>query len=242
MAKVANDPAGWAQINQSLARMVQFYRSGRKIDVITGGETRDLIFSIPVANLLGLPHSIIRKEEKTHGVGGRFSPSLKKGAYVFHESDLMNTSASADEWINAIRNAGGDIEYYSAAFDRLQGGEEHLKAMNPPVKLISLVKKNKEFYDIGEEMGYVKDRAAVNKYITNQREWSKNYLLNHPGYLIDKIGFVEGHVDPKKKDGLEVLTKGYPELIPQLGPIVAKLFESNKVKDEVTEIGYMPKA
>jgi orotate phosphoribosyltransferase len=244
MGMVQNSPKMWDAIIERLAEAVASLRDEKKlkIDRITGGEVRDLVFSIPVANKLRIPHAIIRKEEKTHGAGGRFAGQVNAGEYVVHIADLMTVGSSADIWVSAIREEKATVEYYFVAFDRLQGGGELLEKLKPPVKLISLTQRNKEFYDTGEEHGFIKNRAELNKFNSNPEDWSKNFLRNNPDYIIKHTKIADGSIDQKKKEGLEVLTRGYPELIPELGPYVAKILKGKKVLDAVPEIGYKPKS
>lgn len=244
MSMVQNAPKMWDRISDCLAKAVASLRDEKKlrIDKITGGEVRDLIFSIPVANKLGIPHAIIRKEEKTHGVGGRFAGQINAGDYVVHVADLMTVGSSADVWVSAIREEKASIDYYFVAFDRLQGGGELLRQLKPPVKLISLTQRDKEFYDTGEEHGFIKNREELNRFNSNPDEWSKNFLRNNPDFIVKHTKIEDGHIDQKKKEGLEVLTKGYPELMPELGPTVAKILKERKVLDAVPEIDYKPKS
>jgi orotate phosphoribosyltransferase len=242
MSMVQNAPKIWDEINSCLAGAVVSLRDekGLRIDNITGGEVRDLVFSIPVANRLGVPHVIIRKEEKTHGAGGRFAGRIDAGDYVIHIADLMTVGSSADTWVSAIREANARIDYYFAVFDRLQGGGEFLGGLKPPVKLLSLAHRDKEFYDIGEEFGFIENRKELSAFNSNPDEWSRSFLRNNPEFIIKHTKIADGHIDPKKKEGLEVLTRGYPELVSGLGPAVAELLRERGVVDEVPEIGYKP--
>ena len=72
-------------------------------DVISGGESRDWIFSIPVADKLGLPHASLYKSRFILG----YDINEKR---VLHVADLNNTGSSArDLWVPTIRENGGTI-------------------------------------------------------------------------------------------------------------------------------------
>jgi orotate phosphoribosyltransferase len=240
MSKIQNAPKMWDKITDYLVSAIVAVRAEAKlkIDKITGGETRDLIFSIPVANKLGLPHAIIRKEEKTYGIIGKFAGQVNEGEHVLHVSDLMNVgSSSAKMWVPAIRESGAIIEYYLTVFDRLQGGKEALRKLNPPIKLISLCQRDKKFYDAGEKFGFIKNRAELDRFNKDPDDWGRTFVRKKPETIIEHIKVVNRHIDQREK-GLKVLLEGYPELIPELGSTVAKTLRDKNVVDAVPELGY----
>ena len=236
MGEIQNYPEAWDKTIEYLADAIKSVVDVKKIDRISGGEVRDLIFSIRVASKLGIPHVIIRKEKKSHGVGGRFIGKLNPGDYVVHVADLMNYGSSSDSWVPAIREERAIIEYYFEGFDRLQGGTESLLKFNPPVKNISIARRDKRFYEIGTELGFIKDRKQLDEFNRDPINWPKKYLLEHPEFILRHTKIADGHIIAN--EGLEVLIKGYPELIPELGPNIANILKEREAVDSIPEIGY----
>lgn len=239
MGMIQSYPKAWKAIIDYLVEIIQSTVDREKIDRISGGEVRDLVFSIPVARKLQIPHVIIRKEAKTYGAKGRFVGEINSGDYVVHVADLMTVGTSSHEWVSALREeAEAKIEFYFEGFDRLQGGGETLERLKPPVKNISLARRDDKFYDIGTNHEYIQDRTELNRFHKNPEEWSKDFLMNNPNFIINHTRIISGHIDPKRKEGLEVLTIGYPELSDELGPTISKLLEGKGMVDSIPEIGY----
>jgi len=72
-----------------------------KFDVISGGESRDWIFSLPLINHTKTPQIMIYKD-------GRMIGADVGGKRVLHVADLNNEGSSPrDIWVLAIRDAGG---------------------------------------------------------------------------------------------------------------------------------------
>src|SRR3989344_1798195 len=85
-------------------------------NIISGGESRDWIFSNPAAYELGKPHLTIYKDKKMIGAD-------VKGKRVIHVADLNNEGSSPrDIWVPAIRDADGKIEDIFFFVDRMEDG------------------------------------------------------------------------------------------------------------------------
>lgn len=242
-SRLQSNPDDWELVNQYQAAQIRAVEASTKLEkaVITGGETRDLPFSIPVAKKLGRPHLIIRKEQKGHGLGGNFAGGeIKEGDYAIHVADLLTQGTSAKKWVYAIRNSGGQIELYFVVFDRLQGGTQKLRDMR--VYALSLSQMNDKFSNIGIDEKFVskENYAEVPPYLHDPDTWSINYLRNHPEFIKDNIAVApDGKIDSRKK-GLAVFNDiAHPQLREELGPLVRQWLEELGVTQPVPEIGYM---
>jgi len=80
-AVVLNNGADYSRACKDMARAIK--PSKESCDVISGGETRDWIFSFPVAAELELPHAMIYKNGKILGAD-------IKDKKVVHVADLNN--------------------------------------------------------------------------------------------------------------------------------------------------------
>jgi|GEM_PF-3126900 len=196
-AEFQNRPEQWeGAVKDFVAKIKNNFRSRyiKEIDRIVGGEIRDLVFSIPVANKLGKKHTIIRKGETTHGLGGNLVTEILPSEEVFLISDLLTTGKSAKQWISAIKDAGGIIWNYLNFFDRLQGGEEAIENFvkseyDYRISGISVVQMNEKFFEIGIDSGFTTEKKYENlqKYLENSDNWAIEYLFNHPEFLVNNI-------------------------------------------------------
>jgi orotate phosphoribosyltransferase len=245
-ADLARDKGVWKTAVQDVGAMINEVVT-KDIDVISGGLTRDVMFSIAVAHDLNVRPLIFRKEEKTYGAGGGMEGVIKEGDYVVHIADLLTEAKSALKWINAIRDNKGTIEHYFTVFDRCQGGLEALAKEG--VTAHSLAQMNEGFFKEGVTLGSITQETmdATLDYLKRPAEWAKEFLRANPQYIVNHItnkdgvivvkleekkganGKVEKHlVEPA---GLAVIVEGYPELREELWDQVEKLAkESGKFK------------
>jgi orotate phosphoribosyltransferase len=80
----------------------------------------------------------VRKETKTHGTGRLIEGPLEKGDRVVIVEDVITTGASALRAIDAVKNAGGNIEGVLALVDREDGGRRAIEDQG--YKVISLTR------------------------------------------------------------------------------------------------------
>ncbi|MDR3449351.1 MAG: hypothetical protein P4M15_06340, partial [Alphaproteobacteria bacterium] len=73
----------------------------QKVDMISGGERRDWLFSIPFAHDAAIPHLFLFKNRTTY-----CDHPVKAGQTVLHVSDLINNAASFfDSWQPILKDA-----------------------------------------------------------------------------------------------------------------------------------------
>jgi len=209
-------------------------------DAISGGELADLPFSHSVANILKKPHITIRKEDKQYGMIGakRIMSEVKKGERVVHVADLITQATSALSWCDAIISAGGKVENYVVLFDRLQGGEQALSARG--IKLHSLVRMDEKFFEIGIEEGYLSRETykEIEKYLLDPLNWATNFLTNNPDFIKNNIKIEGGKIT--NRTGLDILTKGYPELKSEFEEKVKSWLKELGCEEAVPEFNYNP--
>jgi orotate phosphoribosyltransferase len=215
--RLTSTPAGWKAANEGLVDVV---RGLGHVDAISGGELADLFFSIPVALELGLPHLTIRKQPKGHGTGGRLVGEVLPGEKFVHVSDLITSGTSAREWIDVVRGAGGSVQDYVVVFDRNQGGREALEKSG--VRVRALLEMNGAFLSFVSNKGALAEEKieGIRRYLADPEKWSGHFLRSNPEFLSERIESRDGRMT--RSDGLDVLTQGYPELIPEIGEVVRK--------------------
>ena len=212
-------PSGWSA---TIDELVALIAKVGDFEVVSGGELADLFFSIPVALRLGKPHLAIRKVAKGYGAGGtgRLVGRIEKGQRVVHVSDLITSGTSALDWVDTVRGSGGLIENYVAVFDRGQGGREALREKG--VQLHSLLELDSEFLKFAAARGFLREKGleSIRSYLHDSDGWARGYLRRRPEFLTGRIEAENGRLS--RPEGLEVLTRGYPELIPELGDVVRR--------------------
>ncbi|VVB81573.1 Orotidine 5'-phosphate decarboxylase [uncultured archaeon] len=153
---------------------------------ISGGQTRDWLFSAPVAHLLGLPHVSIYKPVANHPdhieVQGDDGSPISTGGFLWkcpnlHIVDLITEGSScyhkeADGsetgWIPILRRAGAQITDLLSVVTRYQGGEENLAQVG--VNVHPIVGIDEEFL-----REHSQNPEAV-AYFRDPTKWSKNFL------------------------------------------------------------------
>jgi len=198
---VMNDFSSQEIALKSMKKLVSKY-SG-KDSIISGGELRDLIFSLPVADRIGRERIVIRKTKKIIG------PNIKD-KYVTHVADLNNEGSSAkDFWIPAIREAGETIEDIFFYVDRMELGYEMIKELG--LKSYSVVPLDEFAWNYLKEKEILNEEIynSINNRNKNPEEWAKEILKSEKGFKKLK----EIILNPLSKErGLKILNKGYPHL------------------------------
>jgi hypothetical protein len=127
--------------------------------VISGGQTRDWVFSGPVAARLDIPHVSLYKQEdgkedKIEVVlpGGEIDKDFNlEGKYSIHIVDLITEGSSIYReidgikkgWIPMLKNQDVEVKDLVSVVDRMQGGPQNLEAQR--VKAHSFIKINEKF-------------------------------------------------------------------------------------------------
>lgn len=233
--RLTTKPEGWRAAVNGLVEVV---RGLGNIDAVSGGELADLLFSVPVAFELGLPHLAIRKQTKGYGAGGRLIGEVIPKSSFAHVSDLITSGTSALQWIDAIRDAGGVVNDYLVVFDRNQGGREALDKKG--VRVHSLLELDDEFMSFASGRGSLTEDQmdAVRKYLADPEQWSVAFLRGNPRFLTERIIAAGGRMS--RSEGLEVLTQGYPELINEVGAMVRRRLREIGLDEDLLDQGLKP--
>jgi orotate phosphoribosyltransferase len=228
-------PEGWKAAVDGLAEAV---RGLGNVNAVSGGELADLLFSVPVAFKLGMPHLAIRKQPKGYGTGGRLIGEVSQGSRFAHVSDLITSGTSALQWIDAIREAGGVVSDYLVVFDRNQGGKEALDRKG--VRVHSLLELDDGFVAFASGRGGLTGAQVeeVRKYLADPEQWSVGFLRRNPRFLTKRIAAAGGLIT--RSEGLEVLTQGYPELIAEVGAKVRRRLREIGLKEDLLGRNHKP--
>ena len=85
----------------------------------------------------GQPYLIVRKEAKEYGTGNRIEGRLDDGEAVVVLEDVATTGQSAADAVEAVREAGAEVQRVLVVVDREEGARETLAEYD--VELESLV-------------------------------------------------------------------------------------------------------
>ena len=155
--------------------------------VISGGQRRDWLFSMPVASALHISHLTHFKGESPvllWAAGYQMEvPSIERDYCAVHIVDLITEGSSiysnqgGEEmgWLPGIRNLSTqpeEVKGLLAVVDRLQGGREMLQKQG--VGLTSFVEIDEDFLST-----FSIDKARALSYHASPTDWSEEYLREH---------------------------------------------------------------
>jgi orotate phosphoribosyltransferase len=96
--------------------------------------------AVPIATAVsletGLPYIMVRKGKKDHGTERLIEGELTPGDKVLFVEDTVTTAGSLNNAIQAVREAGGEVDTAVTIVDREEGAKDNLAAIE--VKLVSL--------------------------------------------------------------------------------------------------------
>jgi orotate phosphoribosyltransferase len=150
-------------------RQIQF-------DILAGGETAGIPLAAFLSRSFGVPMVYVRKEVKEHGIASKVEGGDVKDRTVLLIEDLITDAGSKIVFANAIRKAGGRINDVIVIFDRLQGGEDTLRAKK--IALHSITNMDVALRE-AEAVGFISsaDLNRVREYLKSPREWHRKKKL-----------------------------------------------------------------
>ncbi len=87
-----------------------------RFDAVAGGETAGIPFAAWIAERLGLPMLYVRKKPKGFGRDARIEGDLREGQRVLLVEDLTTDGGSKVNFVEAIREAGGECAHTVVVF------------------------------------------------------------------------------------------------------------------------------
>ena len=144
--------------------------------IISGGERRDWLFSIPLAKKIGIKHIYLFKN-------GDFycSQETETGEVAVHVADLINNAASYfDTWMPSLEKHGMKCLAALAVISRGNNGVDRLKANGQ--KVITLNSVDIEFFEACCEKNLV-EKAVVDElrvFFDSPQEWASSYVIDKP--------------------------------------------------------------
>jgi len=174
---------------------------------ISGGESRDWMFSFPVAEKMRLPHAMIYKDGKRLGAD-------MKDKRVVHIADLNNEGSSPrDYWIPAIKDAGGTIEHIFFYVDRLEDGVQVMEDLG--LQSHSLVPLDAHAWDYLKSLKVLGPQThhQLIERAENKDAWARKMLKSKAGKRRLADLFEDSKTNAKAR---KILDKGYPDMKEEL--------------------------
>ncbi len=177
--------------------------------VISGRESRDWIFSFPIAQILGIPHFMIYKDGKNLGADVH-------GKKVIHIADLNNEGSSPrDLWMPAIKIAGGNLNHIFFYVDRLEDGTKVMQELG--LQSHAVIPLDEYAWSFLQKENIITQEIyqSLCERIEDKDAWARRMLRSEKG--LEKLANLLNFVDKKNAEkALKILNKGYPDMKKEL--------------------------
>ena len=162
-------------IETMVAKMRTEFPSG-SFSLISGGERRDWLFSIPMAKLLQVRHAYLFKNGELY-----CEQPIQSGEVAMHVSDLINNAASYfDAWLPILSKNGLTCVGTVCVNSRGSNGVDRLKANGQ--KVVALNSIDVAFFEMSKETGLI-DKGTLEEiklFFKSAQEWASAYLMDRP--------------------------------------------------------------
>lgn len=163
------------------------------INLISGGERRDWLFSIPMAKLMGLRHVYLFKNGAYY-----CEKPVTEGEVALHVSDLINNAASYfDNWLPILQKAKLSCAGTICVNSRGSNGVDRLKAAH--LKVVALNSIDVSFFEKSLENGLIDEGTLeeLRVFFASSKDWATQFVLGRPEL------FNVGGVDAKSFERLQ---------------------------------------
>ncbi|MBM85874.1 MAG: orotate phosphoribosyltransferase [Rhodospirillaceae bacterium] len=171
--RIISFPRARSALMQMGVEQLKHHAGVETFDVVAGGETAGIPFAAWMADLLGLPMIYVRKKPKGFGRNARVEGDLPEGARVLLVEDLATDGGSKISFIDAIREAGGDVAHCFVVFHYGNFPESVISLADRGVTLHGLC----TWWDIlaiAESRGYTADQLGqVRDFLNDPDIWAK---------------------------------------------------------------------
>lgn len=142
-------------------------------EVIAGVATGAIAHGVMVAEELGLPFIYVRSGAKGHGLGNRIEGFYEKGQKVVVIEDLISTGGSSLTAVNALREAGCNVQGMLAIFTYgFKKAEDNFRDNDCSLSTLS---DYNSLVELAVETGYVTadDMEALAQWRQDPSNWGK---------------------------------------------------------------------
>ena len=163
-------PAVRNDVENGLVELIR--REYPDVEVLMGTSTAGIAHAAIVGHLMNLPMGYVRSGAKDHGRGNRIEGRLEPGQKVVVVEDLISTSGSCIEVVEALREAGAEVLGIASIFTYgMKKGLDRLAEAK--VKNVSLTNLD-AVAKVAAETGYIQpgDVARLLKFRDNPSDES----------------------------------------------------------------------
>jgi hypothetical protein len=142
--------------------------------IVSGGERRDWLFSIPFAAVCGVKHAFLFKDKSVYCKTG-----LGKNEKALHVADLINNAESYfDAWLPALEETNIDCIGTSCIISRNVNGLNRLAAAGK--KVVPLIRVDVNFFEqsLASQLIDADTLEELKVFYISDKEWASKYLLN----------------------------------------------------------------
>src|SRR5438270_4974315 len=144
------------------------------LDAIAGGETAGIPFAAWIADRRSLPMLYVRKQPKGFGRNAQIEGELREEARILLVEDLASEGTSKLNFVRAIRQAGGVIDYAFVIFNYGIFPQIETSLAAEGITLLALA----NWWDVAvmaEQLGRFKpgQYEAVESFLKDPEAWSK---------------------------------------------------------------------
>jgi orotate phosphoribosyltransferase len=144
-----------------------------RVDTVAGVATAGIPPATSLANLIKLPLIYVRSSPKEHGLRNQVEGILKSGQAVVMVEDLISTGGSLLKAVDAVREAGGVVEYCLGIFsygfpETKERFEKSQCQLHTLLNLDFLLQ-----FAVKEEYIDSEEKQLVDTWMQNPFEWGK---------------------------------------------------------------------
>jgi orotate phosphoribosyltransferase len=114
--RIISFPRARSQLMDLAVNMIAREVGTKALDAVAGGETAGIPFAAWIAERLNLPMVYVRKKPKGFGRNAQIEGTLETGARVLLVEDLATDGGSKLNFVEAVRQAGGEIAHCFVIF------------------------------------------------------------------------------------------------------------------------------
>ncbi len=171
-----SDKSAYHRIVSALADKAREIFPPRSYTLVSGGERRDWLFSIPFAHEIGVRHLFLFKDQSSY-----CKESVHKDEHVLHVADLINNAASYfDNWLPMLTRLETHCVGTAAVNVRGEEGQKRLSEAGCKIAALNII--DAAFFDECRNQGLIDEatRDELTLFLKSNSEWASRYLMDRP--------------------------------------------------------------
>lgn len=146
------------------------------LDIVAGGETAGIPYAAFLSERMNLPMAYVRKKPKGFGRMAQIEGDMAEGSRVILVEDLQTDGGSKKVFINALREAGAEIEHTFVVFHYgiFEASEKNMKDLGITLHALT---SWPQVLETARKFGYfdTKTLESVEAFLKNPVQWSVDH-------------------------------------------------------------------